>query len=66
MWGEGFYSHCTLNLQTLYSRRRLWYIGGDHSRGIKTHTIDIPGDVGPFWFAFSRDAVNLSIYCLDV
>ena len=42
-------------------------VHGDHPRWDKNiDVVNIPGNVGPFWFELSRDAANLSIYCFDV
>ena len=51
----------------MVSRRRLWYIGGDHPRWDKyVDVVDVPGNVGPFWFELSRNAAKLPVYCLGI
>ena len=40
---------------------------GDHPRWDKCiDVVDIPGNIGFFWFELGRNAANLSVYCLGV
>ena len=65
---EGFCSYRTLRVSYLdgFSAQAVVY-RGDHPRWDEyIYVVDIPGNVGPFWFELSRNAANLSVDCLGV
>ena len=68
MWGEGLSLHSTFRIRNFYvfSAKAVVH-RGHHPRWDKNiNVVNIPGNVGPFWFELSRDAANLSIYGFGV
>ena len=67
-WAEGFYTYRTLRIgyPDGFSAQAVVH-RGDHPHWDEyIDVVDIPGNIGPFWFELSRNAANLSVYCLGV